>query len=168
MRAKGLLVALVGVFLVACGHDPASPPPPQTQRADGAADKLNYELSARCGDDARSWYKANVPSDGEPIRSPGGGSITSAPMSYDNHYSRKEHGCFAHTMTYTVIDSGPGRHGKNDGMLQTDEIWNVNENRRMGVLVQKDLTRVTACEVRGRKCATKEEFEGLIDDFLYN
>src|SRR5262249_11283923 len=136
--------------------DPSPPPPPNSEQVA----KARYELDEKCGADARAWFKANYSEPPDPIKVEGGREIASLPSTYQNHYSHTFNGCFA---VLDTITSFPAPHAQ---VVRTDALWDVNENRRVGVLVQKDMQTVTACDVEGTKCATKDEFEGMARHYM--
>ena len=143
------LMALTS-FLAGCDQQaPAHPPGPTSEQLA----KAKYEMDEKCAADTRVWFKANYPGEQEPIKVQGGGEIVSTVPTYQNHYSHKLNGCFALLNTMTAL---PGPHSST---ILTNSIWDVNENRQVGVLVQKDFKEVTACTIDGRKCSSKPEFE---------
>jgi hypothetical protein len=157
-RSALLLAALL------CGCDqktaappaPASPPGPTPEQVA----KAKYEMDEKCAADTRVWFKANYPEEPEPLKVQGGGEIVNTMPTYQNHYSHKLNGCFALLENMTTF---PSPHAQ---VIQTNSIWDVNENRRIGVLVQKDLQKVTACNTDGRECSSKSEFEDMARKYL--
>jgi hypothetical protein len=162
---RKVLAALLCVSLAGCGEKIAStaaplvPPVPPGPTPEQSA-KFKYEMDAKCASDTRAWFKANYPEEPEPIKVQGGGAIQRTQPTYQNHYSHKFNGCFA------VLDSMMSFPPPRAQVLRTNEIYDVNENRKVGVLVQKDLQAVTACNVEGNTCTTKAEFETMARDYL--
>jgi hypothetical protein len=51
-------------------------------------------------------------------------------------------------------------------VVLAQEVYDVNENRKVGALVQKDYQTVTACRVESTNCTSKPEFERLVQQYL--
>lgn len=160
--ARNTVTVLLLISLAGCREKIAatpSPPAPPTPTPEQLA-KAKYEMDARCASDTRAWFKANYPDDPEPIKVQGGGEIARTQPTYQNHYSRKFNGCFA------VLDSMISFPPPHAQIIRTHEIYDVNENRKLGVIVQKDLRTITACNVEGTACTTQEEFETMARGYL--
>jgi len=162
MARNLVLFALLTVCIAGCDgktvatlSTPPGPTPEQLAKA-------KYEMDSKCAADTRAWYKANYPAEdyAEPIKVQGGGEIAKIQPTYENHYSHKFNGCFA------VLDSFVSFPPPHAQVLRTHELYDVNENRKVGVLVQKDLAAITACNVEGTKCTTQEEFEAMVRGYL--
>ncbi len=54
-----------------------------------------YEPRELCGRSARAWFSQNYGEPTEPIPLQSGGSISTTPASYENHYSVRKNDCFA-------------------------------------------------------------------------
>jgi hypothetical protein len=161
------LNALVGLAMLCvgiAGCDQKTTAPPAQARPPGPTPeqvaKAKYEMDEKCAADTRVWFKANYPEEPEPMKVQGGGEIVNTMPTYQNHYSHKRNGCFALLENMTTF---PRPHAQ---VVQTDSIWDVNENRRIGVLVQKDLQKVTACNTDGHECSSKSEFEDMAREYL--
>jgi hypothetical protein len=92
---KPFVVALVVVALGACSRPAPPPAPPVAPAPKGPTAKEIYELRERCAKDAREWFKQNYSEPQDPVPVKGGGSISSLPPNYENHYSQAHNGCFA-------------------------------------------------------------------------
>jgi len=151
------LAALLCLSIAACSEKPAASaaPPPNPQQSA----RFNYEMDEKCAADARAWFKAYYSQPFEPVNVKGGGQILTTQSANQNHYSRKLNACFAVLETSTTFPR-PAQ------LITNHAIYNVNENRRVGVLVDKNFEIVTACEVEGTKCGSKAEFEALARDYL--
>lgn len=132
----------------------ATPPAPNPQQVE------KYE---KCWADARAWFKANYSEAIRPLKAQGGGEILTTDGIDQNHYSRKLNRCFAVLVTTTTATSPRPPHAQ---VVMMHAIYDVSENRRVGVLVQKDLQTVTACEAEGTKCASEAEFASRERDYL--
>jgi len=133
----------------------ATPPAPNPQQV------AKYE---KCWADARAWFKANYSEPTRPLKSQGGGETLTTDGIDQNHYSRKLNRCFAVLVTTTTTTSPRPPHAQ---VVERRAIYDVNENRRIGVLVQKmGLQTLTACEVDGAKCASEAEFANMARDYL--
>jgi hypothetical protein len=163
MELKATARSALLLMVLVCGCDQKTAAPPAPARPPGPTleqvAKAKYEMDEKCAADTRAWFKANYPEEPEPIKVQGGGEIVTTMPTYQNHYSHKRNGCFALLENMTTF---PNPHAQ---IIQTDSIWEVNENRRVGVLVQQDLKRVTACNVDARECS-KSEFEGMTREYL--
>jgi hypothetical protein len=153
------LMALIA-FLAGCDQKaPAVPARPTGPTPEQLA-KAKYEMDEKCAANTRAWFKANYSEELEPLKVQGGGEIVSTVPTYQNHYSHKFNGCFARLTDTTFF---PAPHAQ---IIQTDSIWNVNENRKVGVMVQKDYKKITACNTDGRECGSKSEFEDMARTYL--
>jgi hypothetical protein len=159
MRHKVAVCAvIIAATLTACDQQkpapkPVIPPPSPEQMA-----KAKYEMDEKCGADARAWFKANYSEPSVLIEDQLG--VGAAPPTYRNHYSQKFKGCFALLEFLSIF---PGQ------TLQTSELWDVNENRKVGGIVQKLFEaahNLTSCDVEESQCASKAEFEGMIRGYL--
>jgi hypothetical protein len=154
------LSALLCAGVTGCEQKPAAaaapPPAPNSEQVA----KFKYEMDEKCAADARAWFKANYSEPTEPMKVQSGGEITSGEGIDQNHYSRKLNACFAVLVTTTTFPAPKAQ------IIQSNGIFDVNENRRIGVLVQKDFQTVTACDVEGTKCSSKAEFESMVRDYL--
>jgi hypothetical protein len=154
--------ALLCLTITGCDQKPLTASVASTATVPNAdqTTKANYELTEKCAVDARAWYKVNYADPPEAVKVQSGGEISSTQPTYRNHYSHKLNGCYALLEGWTTF---PPPHGQT---LQTDSLWDVNENRQVGALVQKDLQKVTACNADGRECSSKAEFEHMARDYL--
>jgi hypothetical protein len=148
--------------LSGCGEKMAAPPPALRGPTPEQLAKERYEMDAKCAADTRAWFKANYPEEdySGAIKVQGGGQIATTHPAYQNHYSHKFNGCFA------VLDSMTSFPPPHAQVLRTHELYDVNENRKVGVLVQKDLQAITACNVEGNACTTQAEFETMARGYL--
>jgi hypothetical protein len=121
-----------------------------------------YDLRRKCALDAREWFKQNYP-ESEPIPVQGGGSIISQPTGYENHYSESQNRCYA--LLHSIYSTN-GPKGRNSMFIQSNLLWDVNENVQLGAFVVKDLTGITACNVTESQCKTKEEWLSLARPYL--
>jgi hypothetical protein len=158
-----ILVALVA--LGACSRPVPPPAPPVAPAAKGPTAKEIYDLRERCAKDAREWFKQNYSEPQDPIPVKGGGSISSLPPNYENHYSQAHNGCFALLSTMTSFKYSAQPNPK-DNFVQTNALWDVNENSQVGVFVVKSFHEVTACRVLGTQCTTKEQWMDLARTYI--
>jgi hypothetical protein len=153
------LAAFLCAGVAGCEQKPAATaaPPPAPNPEQVA--KFKYEMDEKCAADARAWFKANYSQPIEPMNVQGGGQVVTTAGVAQNHYSRKLNACFAVLETSTTFPR-PAQ------LITNHAIYNVNENRRVGFLVDKNFQTVTACQVEGTKCASKDEFESRTRDYL--
>lgn len=157
---------LVAVALVACSS-PTPPPAPSIAPAPkGPTAKESYELRERCAKDAMVWFKQNHPeSQDDPISVKGGGSISSTSPTYQNHYSNVLNGCFA--LVYQMMSfQNSAQPSPKHAFVQSNTLWDVNENTQLGAYVVKNLKEMTACDVRGTKCTSKEQWMELAKNYM--
>ena len=159
-KAAARSALLLAALLCGCDQKAAVPPTHPPGPTPEQVAKAKYEMDEKCAADTRVWFKANYPEEPEPLKVQGGGEIVNTMPTYQNHYSHKLNGCFALLENMTTF---PSPHAQ---VIQTNSIWDVNENRRIGVLVQKDLQKVTACNTDGRECSSKSEFEDMARKYL--
>jgi hypothetical protein len=162
---KPFVVALVVIALGACSRPAPPPAPPVALAPKEPTAKEIYELRERCAKDARDWFKQNNSELQDPVRVKGGGSISSLPPNYENHYSQAHNGCFAvlSLMTYFKFSAQPN---PKDEFVQSNTLWDVNQNSQVGAFVVKDLNQVTTCNVLGSKCTTKEQWMDLARTYI--
>jgi hypothetical protein len=164
---KRLVLLLAITALGACSR-PAPPPPPAAAPAPtlkGPTAKEIYELRERCAKDAREWFKQNYSEPQEPIPVTGGGSVASVPPTYENHYSQAQNACFAVLSQMTSFTYSAKQASKNN-LIQSNTLWDVNENSQLGAFVVKNFNEVTACKVVGTQCMTKEQWMDLARPYL--
>ena len=152
--------AFLCVGVAGCEQKPVATAAPMAAPNPEQVAKFKYEMDEKCAADTRAWFKANYSQPLEPLKVQGGGEILVTEGIDQNHYSRKLNGCFAVLVTTTTF---PRPHAQ---IVQGNALWDVNENRQVGVLVRKDLQTVTACKVDGTECTTKAEFESMARDYL--
>lgn len=166
---QGLRLGLtVAAMTLAAGCDRTPEPVPGASVppvAKGPTATETYELRERCAKDAREWFNQNYPPNDEPIRVQGGGSIANLPPTYQNHYSQTHNGCYAFVYEITNFSYGK-KPTPRDMVVQTNAMYDVHDNTRMGVFVVKNMSEVTACEFTGTKCSSKEEFMGLAKSYF--
>jgi hypothetical protein len=128
------------------------------------SDNELYDLREKCGRDAREWFKQNFP-DTEPILVKGGGSVVNQPSGYENHYSRSQNRCYA--LVHMMMLSS-GVKDRIDLFIQSNLLWEVNENAQLGAFVTKGLKEmeITACNVTGAQCTSKDEWMKLAQPYL--
>ena len=76
---------------------------------------------------------------------------SSLPPTYENHYSLAHNGCFA-VLSQMTSFKYRAQPNPEDEFIQSNTLWDVNENSQLGAYVVKDFKEVTACNVLGTKC----------------
>ncbi len=149
-------------------HAVAAPSVPMSTQPGASAKPMAkeiYERRERCAKDAGEWFKRNYSEPQDPVPVKGGGSISSLPPTYENHYSQAHSGCFAVLSQMMSFKYGSQPNPK-DNVLQSNTLWDVNENSQLGAYVVKDLHEVTACNVLGTKCTSKEQWMDLAKTYI--
>jgi len=72
---------------------------------------------------------------------------------YQSHYNSKLNKCFY----FVKIDNASGS--------MSWQLWDINENKKYSEYVVFN-GKLDHCNVQGKICRTKEEFEGLIKPFM--
>ena len=99
--------------------------------------KEEYDLQERCGKRCEEWFKKNY---------------NGMNCFYKNHYNNKMNKCFI------LINC-------NEGMGQTQNLWDVNENNKFGGLsVFKEGS--VLCSMLGKECKSKEEWDLLVKPYM--
>jgi hypothetical protein len=167
---KPIVVLLAGLHLAACSNSaPPYPPtpgsvPPAVQAPQQPLAKEVYELPRQCTQDAAEWFKHNYSLVKEPIAVEGG-SITTIPLEYQNHFSHAKNGCFALLSQLTSFKSGAHAKSK-EYIVVTHTLWNVRENSKLGAYEVKNVEAMTACNVSGATCASKEQWLAMAKPYI--
>jgi hypothetical protein len=135
-------------LLLACGHGTWA-----ADASDNEARRLQYELTQKCARDAREWFNQNYPNTDN----------ANAVYDYSNHYSAAKNRCYALLHSLTVFQKSKKFKGET---VQSNELYDVNENSRIGAYIIADFSRVTACEFGGAKCRTADEWKTLARPYL--
>ena len=165
---KYLLAPTFVLVLAACAPStpsPAAQAPPSTKS--GRSAEEIYSLRERCGKNAAEWFKANFSEQVESLPAQSGGGIDALPATYENHYSEQLNRCYAVVYQMTSIAYGrkpTPRHR----IVQSNTLYDVHENSQIGIFIVADLENVTACNVAGAKCTTKDEFIELAKPYMLN
>jgi len=94
------------------------------------------------------WFKQNHSESQDSIPVTGGGSVSSTSPTYENHYSKVLNGCFA--LVYQMMSfKDSAQASPKDEIIQTNTLWDVNENSRLGVYVVKNLNEMFLRKKRG-------------------
>jgi len=124
-----------------------------------APDKVAYELQERCGKQVSTEFKREF----------GNGIVkTKTNISFTafrNHYNAKLNACmYLQMVTGRTIEAGKPPL---DFTMQT--LFNFNENREIGSYYKKGLDedgRWTVCNIDGRICKSRAEWEALIKPYM--
>lgn len=130
----------------------------QVKRQNASAD---LDAQAKCSKDGKAWFDFNW-------GSPSGEML----LTYTNHYSKSENKCFILVEYHHSVD-------KKSGSWNNDiTLWNVYENSKYGTFSEnhmmyfkpevRSVDSVWTCEVLDKKCKTIDEFNGLIQPYLYD
>ena len=115
------------------------------------------QLPWQCASDSAEWFTQNFSKPEEPVSVEGGGSTTTLPLEYHNHYSSARNGCFALLSQLTSFKSDLRSKSK-DYIVVTHTLWNVNEKSRLGIYAVKNVEAMTACNVSGVTCMSKDQW----------
>ena len=124
-----------------------------------------YEPPMRCTQNTAEWFKQNFSKPEEPSSTEGGGSTTTVPLEYQSHYSRTKNGCFAQLSQLSSF-KGDQRSKLKDYIVVTHTLWDVNQKSRLGVYAVRDVEAMTACDMLGAKCVSKEQWLEMAKPYL--
>jgi len=113
-----------------------------------------YEMQARCGKDAKEWFRDNYSQDRDYIS-----------QLYIDHYNKKINACFIRTADQVnLFDGSTSWH---------TEIWNVYENSLYADIDEnhdyKDKDKpdtVYMCDVQGKKCSDRGQFDQMTNSLM--
>jgi len=122
-----------------------------------ASNKEEYELQERCGKRADESFKREY---GNGIRQDKDGSTI---FGYRNHYSTKLNKCF-------FLESSTGytqaKDKKKTGSVM-ERLFDINENKEYGIYFKRDEdNQPFTCNVEGKVCHSKKEWETLIKPYM--
>lgn len=156
----------MAALLVACGQEatrqppPASPqptPPPVPAQPTVTA-RETYELSAKCGQEARVWFKDLY---GNGVSRDQYGETRS---DYSNHYNAKSNRCYAVVGSTTFLKAtakGPAK------MAEQKALFDVNENKNLGSYLRfHDQAKPMQCEMGERYCSSAAEWDEFSAPFM--
>lgn len=122
-----------------------------------APDKVLYELQERCGKTSAQIFKQEWKVDpGTPSRLPGASESTIP--NYRNHYNARLNKCF-------YLINSISWDAKNKEASTSEDLSDVNENKGYGSFFSAG-ERVLLCQVLGKNCKSKEEWDSLIRPYM--
>jgi len=124
-----------------------------------APDKIAYELAERCGKQASAEFKREFGAVGVPVTQSG----TTSLHSFQNHYNSKLNACI-----YLIRSNGfASVKGKKARGHEMQALYDLNENKEFGTYFKfSDSSALMQCQVGGKTCLSKEEWEALIKPYL--
>lgn len=123
---------------------------------------LEYDLQAKCGKDARTWFNENWSRD-----------KNTTFLDFSNHYNAKQNKCFILVeFHYASQFANAGGSSWTNDMTLTD----VYENVKYADFTENHITnwkptintedQVIECDVQGTKCKTLDEFNNLTRPYM--
>ena len=112
-----------------------------------------YELQERCGKRAaevfeKEWNGQHI------VPTKDGGYLTA---DFENHYSPRLNKCFYLQKSGSV--------SKLMG-IESLELYDLNENRKLGNFTTGNRLGITECQVQGKNCRSEQEWRELAKPFL--
>lgn len=120
--------------------------------------KLAYELQERCGKQASAEFKREFGTGIDSTKK--GKTITT----FRNHYNAKLNACL-----YLITSNGfvADAKGKSSPPFRSQSLFDFNENHELGTFWKReDNDKPLKCQVSGKACRSKAEFEALIKPFM--
>jgi hypothetical protein len=122
----------------------------------------DYDLQAKCGNEARVWFSQNWERDKDTIT-----------LNYENHYSAARNRCFIIVeWHYNSHFAGPG----GTSWTSNIDVMDVNQNSKDAHYVENHYIytkpkisssdEVITCEVMGNTCKTADEFNNLAAQYM--
>jgi hypothetical protein len=169
---KLTVVLLAELSLGACSNSAPPYPPtptsvpdaPQASQDDPAAKEV-YELPKRCAEHTAAWFKRNYSQPQEALSGDGGGSITTMPLEYENHYSHAKNACFAVLSQLASFKNSAHSNAK-EYIVVTHTLWDVKANAKLGAYEVKNVEAMTACNVLDATCSSKEQWLELAKPYI--
>lgn len=128
-----------------------------------APDKVAYELRERCGKQASAEFKREFGVAGKPITQSG----TTSLYNFQNHYNSKLNACIYLLRSNGFETARSKKPGESAKAHEMQALIDLNENREIGSYFKfSDAVAPIQCEVAGRTCQSKVEWEGLIKPYL--
>ena len=161
-----LILGLGTLIATGCDNDRISKLEKENQEMKAKLEKGNaaqeFDLQAKCGKDARSWFNENWSRDKDTVL-----------LDFTNHYNAKLNKCFILVeFHYNSTLAGPGGSSWTNDMALTD----VYENAKYADFAENHVTNwkpnlnttqeVITCDVQGTKCKTGDEFNNLIRPYM--
>lgn len=114
----------------------------------------DYNLQAKCSQDARTWFNQNYSSDK--------GTIL---LNYSNHYNKSLNQCFILVEYHFRIT--PNTMGT---WVNNLTLWNVYENDKAGEFAESHWIsdHIVTCVVGGKQCDSIEKFHELAQPYMNN
>jgi hypothetical protein len=126
--------------------------------------KKVYERPMRCTADTLEWFKRNYSQPPGPVSTQSGASIATIPLEYQAHYSQAKQGCFAVLSLLSPLKGRQGSKSADYGL--THELWDVNENSKLGTYEVRDVEAMTRCDVSGSTCTSKEQWLEMAKPYI--
>jgi hypothetical protein len=128
-----------------------------------APDKVAYELQERCGRQAAAEFKREFGNVGIPSKQGG----TTNLYNFQNHYNSKLNACVYLLRANGFESARNKKRGDISGAYESLNLFDLNENKELGsYFMFLDGAKPMVCQVHGKPCGSKEEWESLVKPFL--
>ena len=155
-----LIFALTALF--GCDTDRVSKLERQNAELKAQAEKVrDFDLQAKCSTDSEAWFREHW----EAVR----GAKSTLSLDYTNHYNQLSNKCFI------LVEY---HYGASVSSSWTNNIalYDVYENVKYGQLGDSHYVglnsgmgdNVVTCEILDKKCATVEQFNGMVQPYMNN